>query len=135
MDQNSFNITGRLVKDAVRRLFPKSGKAFLDFSVANNTGTGDYASTQYFNCILVGDKRSEALVPYLNKGTHVALTGSLETNNWTGGDGSQHYDFKYKIDNVVLLGKSNKKADLFGEDGEETEHKKFNKPKSNEITY
>jgi len=105
-DINSLTITGRLTKDALRKTFPGSGSAFLEFDIANNTGFGDYAKVNYFKCMLLGDKRADSLLQYLNKGQLVGITGELESNNWTGQDGKMRYDWKLKVSQLSLLGGS-----------------------------
>lgn len=101
-DQNSINFTGRLTADATLRSFPSSGAKYATFSVANNTGYDEFAKTQFFKCMLIG-KRAEGLQPYLLKGTKVAITGSMESNDWTGEDGKEHKDWQVKIVELNLI--------------------------------
>ena len=109
-DINNLVITGRLTKDAVRKTFGTGGSAFAEFDVANNVGFGDYAKVGYFKCMLVGEKRAEGLLPYLTKGQLVGLAGELEPNNWTDKEGHTRYDWKFKINNIVLLGSKKESA-------------------------
>ena len=95
-------LTGRLVRDAELKTFP-SGTAFLSFSIANNTGYGNYAKVSYFNCKLIG-KGAEALTKYMLKGQLVGFSGELTANDWTGKDGTKHHDWELTTMSVKLLG-------------------------------
>ena len=103
-DVNDINITGRLTKDAVYRTFP-SGKPYLTFTLANNTGYGEYASVQFFNCILT-DKRADSLRNYLLKGKLIGVNGELNKNDWTNNSGNVVKDWQIKVNQLVLLGGS-----------------------------
>jgi len=137
-DQNCFNCTGRLTKDVVKKTFPKSGKSFLEFDLANNTGYGEYASVQYFKCVLFGDKRADGLEPYLTKGKLVAVTGELETNVWTGKDGQRHNDWKLTVKNISLLGGGTySQPEFFDEDelraNAQRRYESYSKPLSSKL--
>ena len=101
-DLNVFTLVGRLTKDAVKKNF-QSGKPFMTFDLANNTGYGDYASVQYFSCIVL-DKRAESLAQYMTKGKQVAVSGTLEANNWTNTEGQNIKGYQLKIKELELLG-------------------------------
>lgn len=78
-DLNSVSIVGRLTKDAESR---KAGNSDLvTFGIANNTGFGQYACTNFFNVNAWG-KQAMASLPYLTKGKQVALTGTMENRAW-----------------------------------------------------
>jgi single-strand DNA-binding protein len=115
-DLNSISITARLTKDAVRKEF-RTGTTFAAFDVANNTGFGEYAKVNYFKCILMG-KRAESLTQYLRKGTKVAIVGTLEVNDWTNKDGVKVKDWQLKVQDIALLGSSDKTPDMFDDGGE-----------------
>lgn len=101
-DLNIFACTGRLTNDAELKQF-SSGKSFLKFSVACNTGFGEYAKANFFNCIMVGDKRAQALAPYLVKGKSVAVSGRIEKNDWTDKDGLLRKEFQVQVQELTLL--------------------------------
>ena len=103
-DLNVMVVAGRLTKDAVLKTFPQSGKKFLEFNVANNTGYGQYAKVQYFNCMLVGDQRADKLCLYLGKGQQVILEGKLESNNYTNKEGVLVKDWKFLVNELQLVG-------------------------------
>ena len=102
-DLNNISLTGRLTKDGERRQFPSTGTVFAQFSIANNTGFGDYAKVNYFDCKMIG-KGAEALLPYLKKGQLVGVAGTLETNDWTKHDGTPVKGWVLTTTSVNLLG-------------------------------
>jgi single-strand DNA-binding protein len=93
---------GNLGKDAELKYSP-NGKPVLTFSVAATTGFGEYEHTEWFNCVMFGD-RTEKLVPFLKKGQLVGLTGSLQTRTWDDDQGQKHWRTEVKINDLTLLG-------------------------------
>jgi single-strand DNA-binding protein len=75
----------------------------VKFSVANNTGFGDRKKTQFFDCVMWGN-RAESLNPYLKKGNQVGITGTLESNDWTGRDGTPHKSWTMTVNDLQLMG-------------------------------
>ena len=78
-DLNSCSFTGRLTKDAEVVTVGAKGTQITKFSMANNTGFGTYARTNFFNVQIWG-KAGVAVSQYLTKGKQVAVTGVLENN-------------------------------------------------------
>jgi len=92
----------------------EKGTPKLSFSVAVNTGYGDYEHTEWFNVVIFG-KRAEALSTMLDKGAPVFVTGELRTHSWEGEDGQTHYRSEIVIapyqGDIVLLGKKSPASD------------------------
>lgn len=86
-DLNSITVTGRLTRDATVQAL-QSGKSVVKFAIANNTGFGQYARTQFFN--VESWSTSEGLLPYLKKGKNIGVTGTLENKSYQGQDGQMH---------------------------------------------
>ncbi len=87
-DLNLLSMTGRLTKDAEKKVVP-SGTNLVTFDIANNTGWGDYKKTLFLTVNIWG-KQGEAVFPYLKKGQPVAVYGSLEVQKWTSSlDGNE----------------------------------------------
>lgn len=99
---NSLNITANLGKNAEQRFTPK-GESIIQFTAAFKAGYGDNEITTWINCSLWG-KRGESLLPYLNKGAQVALTGELANRPWTDKNGKQKYSLDLRVSDVTLLG-------------------------------
>jgi single-strand DNA-binding protein len=101
-DLNVCTFVGRLTKDAVTESIGSNGTQLTKFAIANNTGSGQYARTNFFNVQMWG-KQGVALSPYLTKGKQVALTGVLENQKWTGNDGMQHDSWTLTANSLTLL--------------------------------
>lgn len=116
-DLNNWSITGRLTKDAEFKTLP-SGKHMTEISCAVNTGFGQYKKTTYVKVSVWGDSLQK-LVPYLKKGSLIATSGELTTNEWTSKqDGTLHTDLCISARDVQLL---QSKAEQSGSNEEESE--------------
>lgn len=101
-DLNSCSFTGRVTKDAVVESIGAKGTQITKFSIANNTGFGQYAKTNFFN-VQVWGKAGAAIAEYLKRGKQVAVTGMLENQKWTGKDGLEHDSWNLTCQSVTLL--------------------------------
>ena len=101
-DLNSCSFTGRVTKDAVVESIGAKGTQITKFSIANNTGFGQYAKTNFFN-VQVWGKAGVAIAGYLKKGKQIAVTGMLENQKWTGKDGLEHDSWNLTCQSVTLL--------------------------------
>lgn len=101
-DLNSCSFTGRVTKDAVVESIGAKGTQITKFSIANNTGFGQYAKTNFFN-VQVWGKAGVAIAEYLKRGKQVAVTGMLENQKWTGKDGLEHDSWNLTCQSVTLL--------------------------------
>lgn len=101
-DLNSCSFTGRVTKDAEITSVGSKGTLLTKFSIANNTGFGQYAKTSFFN-VQVWGKAGESVKPYLVKGKQIAVTGQLENAKWTGSDGVSHDSWTLTATSVTLL--------------------------------
>lgn len=106
-DLNAMSITGRLGKDAETKAIGAKGTLSTEFSVANDTGFGQYAKTSWFDVRIWG-QRGASLQPYLKKSTRVALTGQFTQNNWVDQNGVKHTAWRLEATDIVLLGSSQK---------------------------
>lgn len=101
-DLNACSFTGRVTRDAETVTVGAKGTTITKFSIANNTGFGQYAKTQFFN-VQVWGKAGEGVKPYLVKGKQVALNGTLENQKWTGNDGVEHDSWTLTAQSITLL--------------------------------
>lgn len=106
-DLNVCTFVGRLTKDATVESVGSKGTQITKFSIANNTGFGQYAKTNFFN-VQVWGQQGVSLAQYLVKGKQVALSGALENQKWTGQDGIQHDSWTLTANSVALLADSQK---------------------------
>lgn len=101
-DLNSCSFTGRVTKDAVVESIGAKGTQITKFSIANNTGFGQYAKANFFN-VQVWGQAGAAVAQYLKKGKQVAVTGMLENAKWAGKDGLEHDSWTLTCQGVTLL--------------------------------
>ena len=102
-DVNQFTFTGHLASDAAVRN-TSTGKQVLTFTVAVNTGFGQYAKTLFIKVQQWGAK-SANLVPYLKKGALIGASGELSTTEWTSQQtGEVHNDLVVTVFSFNLLG-------------------------------
>ena len=97
-DLNNWSITGRLTADAEYKTLA-SGKNLLVMNVAVNTGFGEYAKTTFVKVQQWGD-RGGKIVDYLRKGTLIACSGELSTNEWSTREGEKRVDLQLTTNSV-----------------------------------
>ena len=102
-DLNSLTVVGRLTKDAEMKKVGEKGTTLVCFSLANNTGYGQFAKTNFFAVNLWG-AQGERLMPYLTKGKQVGVTGVLENQKWTDNEGNQRDSWAIKVTGDIWLG-------------------------------
>ena len=106
-DLNNWSITGRLTADAEYKTLA-SGKNLLVMNVAVNTGFSEYAKTTFVKVQQWGD-RGGKIVDYLRKGTLIACSGELSTNEWSTREGEKRVDLQITINSLQFY--NTKKAD------------------------
>lgn len=104
-DMNVCTLTGRLTKDATLETVGAKGTPLLKFDLANNTGYGQYARTQFFQVQMWG-KSGEGIVQYLKKGKQVCVSGLFENNQWTNKEGKTIDNWRLTANQVTLLADS-----------------------------
>ena len=102
-DLNCCSFTGRLTKDAEMKMIGAKQTPCTEFSIANNTGYGQFEKTTYIS-VQVWGARGTSLMDYLKKGTRVAVAGELTQNDWVDQNGGKHTMFRLSANSVVLLG-------------------------------
>jgi single-strand DNA-binding protein len=101
---NNWNFTGNLGNAAEQR-FTQGGEGIVSFSVAVKSGFGDKATTTWAKCSMFG-KRGEAVLPYLNKGQLVGVSGEMTAREWQDKDGQKRTSIEVRVNDLTLLGKS-----------------------------
>ena len=95
-DTNQITISGNLTRDAELRS-TNGGSSVLNFSVANNTGYGQYEQTNFFDCCMFGE-RAEKLAEHLTKGKPVICSGEHVQSVWNDKDtGRERRRFEMKV--------------------------------------
>ena len=99
---NIFAFTGNLGSNAEQR-YTQSGDSIVSFNVAVKAGFGDKAVTTWVKCNLWG-KRGDSVLPYLNKGQLVGISGELANRKWHDKDGQDRYSLEVRVNELDLLG-------------------------------
>ena len=107
---NNVVITGRLTRDPELRT-TQNGKSVTSFTVANDTGYGDFKKTNFINIVSWG-KTAEFVVNYFKKGSAIGLCGSIQTRDYEK-DGKKVYITEVVANEVHFI--ESKKNDAAGE--------------------
>ena len=99
MGTNICIFEGRLTADAEYSTFGGKGTPKLKFSLANDTGFGEYKKTSFFNCELIG-KQADSLRQYMVKGKAVNLNGEMIQQKWEDVDGNKKSKFVFNVRGV-----------------------------------
>ena len=99
---NNFSFTGNIGNNAEQR-YTQGGDSIVTFNVAVKAGFGDKAVTTWVKCNLWG-KRGESVIPYLNKGQLVGISGELANRKWQDKDGQDRYSLEVRVNELDLLG-------------------------------
>ena len=125
---NSVVLIGRLVKEPELRFIAGSGTAVTKFTLAVDKGLskakkeelkGAGKPTADFIRVVVWGKSAEVAADYLDKGSKVAVKGSIETGSYKDKDGKTVYTTEVRADSYggieFLEGRSeNERKDEFG---------------------
>lgn len=97
---NKAILMGRLVKDPETRYTQgENAMAISRYTIAvdRRTKKSDEQSTDFISCVAFG-KNGEFAEKYLRKGTKVAITGRIQTGNYTNKDGVKVYTTDIVVD-------------------------------------
>lgn len=105
-DLNVFMCVGRLTRDPEIRYTP-NGKAVTKFGLAVNKSyrktDGEEVQTPLFVNVTAWGKVAENVANFLNKGSKVAINGSLQSNNWEDKNGNKRTSFEIVAQIVQFL--------------------------------
>jgi single-strand DNA-binding protein len=93
-------VTGRLGKNAEVKTLD-GGRSVINFNVATDQGYGDKKKTLWVECAYFTDKTG--VVPYLLKGTQVAVFGEPSLRTWEA-NGKNGASFTLNVAQVELVG-------------------------------
>lgn len=99
---NVFTAVVRLGGDPEQR-HTASGDSIVNFNAAVDSGFGDKKVTTWLRCNMWG-KRGESVLPYLSKGSQVAISGELSNREWTDKEGQKKLSLEVRINELTLIG-------------------------------
>lgn len=107
---NKVNLLGRLTRDPeVRYSTGENANATARFSLAVTrkfkNAEGNY-DADFINCVAFG-KTAEFIEKYFTKGSMVAISGRIQTGNYTNKDGAKVYTTDVVIEEVEFAGSKN----------------------------
>ena len=102
---NKVILMGRLTKDIEMRQTP-NGVSLVRFSIAVTrrfkNSNGEY-DADFINCI-AWRKTGEFISRYFQKGSMIAIVGSIQTRSWDGNDGKKQYATEVIVDEAYFTG-------------------------------
>ena len=102
---NKVILIGRLTKDVEMRQTP-NGVSLARFSIAVTrrfkNSNGEY-DADFINCI-AWRKTGEFIARYFQKGSMMAVVGSIQTRSWDGNDGKKQYATEVIVDEAYFTG-------------------------------
>lgn len=93
-------IIGNLGADAEVKAI--NGREYISMRIASTTKFKDKSETTWVSVLY---RRTDALLPYLTKGTSVYVCGELNASAWVNRDGKASADLRVWAANLCLLGK------------------------------
>lgn len=97
---NCLTVVGRLTADAEVKHIGNS--EMVAFTIANNTGYGQYAYTNFFKCAAWG-KQALSLVQYLKKGKEIGVCGVFENRIWIDQNGTRRDGWLLTVQGPINL--------------------------------
>jgi single-strand DNA-binding protein len=108
-DINQVIVTGNLTEDPVDR-YTSSGTCVVNMKVAVNRGTRDGKNQGAdFIPVTVWGKMGEACAQWLQKGSKVAVEGSIRTSSYTQ-NGQKRYKTEINAQQVLFLNSPSKQS-------------------------
>ena len=102
---NKVILMGRLVKDPELKQTP-SGVSVARFSIAVNrrfkNDNGEY-DADFINCV-AWRQTSEFITKYFQKGSMIAITGSIQVSTWDDKEGKRQYSTEVVVDEAYFTG-------------------------------
>ena len=102
---NKVILMGRLTKDIEMRQTP-NGVSLARFSIAVTrrfkNSNGEY-DADFINCI-AWRKTGEFIARYFQKGSMIAVVGSIQSRSWDGNDGKKQYATEVIVDEAYFTG-------------------------------
>ena len=102
---NKVILMGRLTRDVEMRQTP-NGVSLARFSIAVTrrfkNSNGEY-DADFINCI-AWRQTGEFIARYFQKGSMIAVVGSIQTRSWDGNDGKKQYATEVIVDEAYFTG-------------------------------
>lgn len=110
---NKTILIGNLAKDPEFSTTP-SGLSVCKFNLAVSRGYGEKKETDFLP-IVCWRKTAELARDYTQKGSKVAITGSIQTRNYEAKDGTTRYITEIVADDIEFLSSKTERNDITAE--------------------
>jgi single-strand DNA-binding protein len=101
---NKITLSGNITRDAELRFTP-DGTPVSNFSIGVREYRKNTEKQPLFIDLVIWGKRSEALNPYLKKGTAILVDGKLDVNKRTVEGGKTYTNVRVYVNELEFLGK------------------------------
>jgi single-strand DNA-binding protein len=100
---NKVILGGRLTADCELKQTPQ-GTSVCQFSIAVNRRTSKDQQQQadFINCV-AWRNTAEFISKYFKKGSSICVSGSIQTRNWTDGNGNNRYATEVLVDEAFFV--------------------------------
>lgn len=102
---NKVILMGRLTRDVEMRQTP-NGVSLARFSIAVNrrfAGKDAQHQADFINCV-AWRQTGEFIARYFQKGSMIAVVGSIQSRSWDGNDGKKQYATEVIVDEAYFTG-------------------------------
>ena len=102
---NKVILMGRLTRDVEMRQTP-NGVSLARFSIAVNrrfAGKDAQQQADFINCV-AWRQTGEFIARYFQKGSMIAVVGSIQSRSWDGNDGKKQYATEVVVDEAYFTG-------------------------------
>lgn len=102
---NKVILMGRLTKDVDTRQ-TSAGHTVARFTLAVNrrfAGKDAQQTADFINCV-AWRQTGEFIARYFNKGSMIAVVGSIQSRSWDGTDGKKQYATEVNVDEAYFTG-------------------------------
>lgn len=115
---NKVILMGRLTRDVEMRQTP-SGVSLARFSIAVDrrfSGKDGQRQTDFINCA-AWRQTGEFISRYFQKGSMIAVVGSIQSRSWDGQDGKRQYATEVVVDEAYFTGSKSETSTRTGTGG------------------
>lgn len=112
---NKVILMGRLTRDVEMRQTP-NGVSLARFSLAVNrrfAGKDAQQQADFINCV-AWRQTGEFIARYFQKGSMIAVVGSIQSRSWDGQDGKKQYATEVVVDEAYFTGSRNESGSQGG---------------------
>ena len=107
---NKVTLLGRVCNDLELKYTANTNKPVLNFSLAVDRKGSKEKVTDFFN-IIAWNKTAEFIQKYFRKGQQIAISGRLQSRNWTDNNGQKRSTVEVIVEEVDFAGATGKKQE------------------------